>query len=416
MLQVTSKPTGWLGPVVAVVLLQFIGSFTLVFMPNVAPLMAVEFGWSDSMIGFLAALIMAGSMSFLMAVAPLIHRAGPVRSIQFGLIFSVAAFLLLFVPLWIAPVIASFLIGLSYGPSVPASSQVLQRFCPPRRMSLMFSIKQGAGALGGVCAGLALPAVASFSGWRGTVVFAIILVVAFTASVQPLRANLDDQRDRGRRLTFRAFLSAENLTRPIKALAAVPGLLPYALGGGLLGISQGCWNAFLVTFLVVRLDYSLTHAGAIFATMQAATFGGRLLMGWVSDWIRSGVAIMRFISVATFALTVALAFVSPAWPGWLVALLAVASGLGVSGWNGVNLSEVTTRAPRHLIGEASAGAIVLVMSGHIVGPSFFGIMLWLSGGRFDAAFITVGTISLMSLPLFNRLHKLDVAAKHRRAD
>ena len=47
MLQVTSKPTGWLGPVVAVVLLQFIGSFTLVFMPNVAPLMAAEFGWDE---------------------------------------------------------------------------------------------------------------------------------------------------------------------------------------------------------------------------------------------------------------------------------------------------------------------------------------------------------------------------------
>ena len=63
MLQVTSKPTGWLGPVVAVVLLQFIGSFTLVFMPNVAPLLAAEFGWPESMIGFLAALIMAGSIA-----------------------------------------------------------------------------------------------------------------------------------------------------------------------------------------------------------------------------------------------------------------------------------------------------------------------------------------------------------------
>lgn len=411
MLQETSKPTGWLGPVVAVVLLQFIGSFTLVFMPNVAPLMAAEFGWTDSMIGFLAALIMAGSMSFLMAVAPLVHRAGPVRAIQFGLIFCIAAFLMLFVPLWIAPVIGAFLIGLSYGPSVPGSSQILQRFCPPSHMSLMFSIKQAAGALGGVCAGLALPAIAHFSGWRGTVVFAIILVAVLTVAVQPLRDRLDDQRDRARRLTFRAFLSVENLTRPVMALAAVPGLLPYAIGGGLLGITQGCWNAFLVTFLVSRLDYSLTHAGAIFATMQAATFGGRLVMGWISDRIGSGVAIMRFVSLATFVLTMVLAFVSPAWPGWLVALLAVASGVGVSGWNGVNLSEVTTRAPRHLIGEASAGAIVIVMGGHIIGPAFFGAMLWAIDGRFDTAFIAVGTISLVSLPLFNRLHRLDVAKR-----
>jgi MFS family permease len=411
MLQATQKPTGWLGPVVAVVLLQFIGSFTLVFMPNVAPLMAEEFGWSNSMIGFLAALIMAGSMSFLMAVAPLVHRAGPVRAIQFGLVFSIVAFLLLFLPLWVAPVIASFLIGLSYGPSVPGSSQILQRFCPPSRMSLMFSIKQGAGALGGVCAGLALPAVAHVSGWRGTVVFAIILVVVLTVAVQPLRNRLDDLRDRSRRLTFRAFLSVENLTRPVMALAAVPGLLPYAVGGCLLGITQGCWNAFLVTFLVARLDYSLTHAGAMFATMQAATFGGRLLMGWVSDRIGSGVAILRYVSVATFLITVALAFVAPGWPAWLVALLTVASGVGVSGWNGVNLSEVTTRAPRHLIGEASAGAIVLVMSGHVTGPALFGAILWATEGLFEVAFTVVGTISLIALPLFNRLHRLDVARR-----
>jgi MFS family permease len=347
---------------------------------------------------------MLGSMLFLMAVAPLVHRAGPVRSVQLGLGFCVLAFGLLFVPIWIAPVIGAFLIGLSYGPSVPSSSQVLQRFSPPQHRSLMFSLKQGSGAIGGVFAGLALPAVAMFGGWRGTVLFAILLVFIFLLVVQPLRESVDDQRDRERRLTARAVLSFENLARPVMALAGVPGLLPFALGGGLLGVTQGCWNAFLVTFLVSHLGYSLASAGAIFAVMQAATFGGRLVMGWFSDRIGSGLAAMRIVSVGGFLLTGALAFAEPDWPSWAIVLIAAVSGFAVSGWNGVNLSEVTTRAPRHLIGEASAGSIVIVMSGHIVGPSAFAAMLSLVD-RFDVAFIAAGTMSLFALPLIGRLDR-----------
>lgn len=404
MLQVQSKPNGWFGPVLATVLLQFIGTFSLLFMPAVAPLMAEEFGWQKSMIGYLASLTMFGSMIFLMAVAPLVHRAGPVRSVQLGLCFCVVAFLLLFMPIWIAPVIGSFLIGLSYGPSVPSSSQVLQRFAPPQHRSLLFSIKQGGGALGGVFAGLALPAVAYIGGWRGTVLFAIVLVVIFIVIVQPLRERIDDQRDRQRRINVGSFLSIENLARPILALRSVPGLLSYALGGGLLGVTQGCWNAFLVTFLVNHLDYSLARAGTVFAIMQAATVGGRLVMGWVADRVGSGLAVMRIVSFGGFVITGALAFAGPEWPFWVIVLIALLSGVGVSGWNGVNLSEVTSRVPRHLIGEASAGSIVIVMNGHIVGPSAFALLLSLVD-RFDVAFIAAGTMSLLALPLIGRLDR-----------
>ena len=404
MLQAPSKVEGWFGPVLVTVLLQFVGTFTLLFMPAVAPLMAAEFGWQKGMIGYLASLTMFGSMIFLMVVAPLVYRAGPVRSVQLGLCFCVLAFLLLFLPIWLAPVFGSFLIGLSYGPSVPSSSQVLQRFAPPRHRSLLFSIKQGGGALGGVFAGLALPAVAYVGGWRGTVFFAILLVGIFIVMVQPLRERIDDQRDRQRRINIGSFLSLENLTRPILALKSVVGLLPYALGGGLLGITQGCWNAFLVTFLVSHLGYSLTRAGTVFAIMQAATFVGRPLMGWLADRVGSGVAVMRIASISGFVITGALAFAGPDWPYWLIVLIALASGIGISGWNGVNLSEVTTRVPHHLIGEASAGSIVIVMNGHIVGPSVFAVLLSLFD-RFDIAFIAVGAVSLLALPLIGRLER-----------
>ena len=88
----------------------------------------------------------------------------------------------------------------------------------------------------------------------------------------------------------------------------------------------------------------------------------------------------------------------------LAAKTQFVSGFAVSGWNGVNLSEVTTRVPRHLIGEASAGSIVIVMSGHIVGPSAFAVLLSLVD-RFDIAFIAAGAVSIFALPLIGQLDR-----------
>ena len=157
-----------------------------------------------------------------------------------------------------------------------------------------------------------------------------------------------------------------------------------------------------MAFLVTHLDYSLSRAGAIFATMQAATIGGRMLMGWFADRAGSGIVVMRIAAIGSFVITGVLALAGPDWPFWAIVLIALVSGIGVNGWNGVNISEVTTAAPRHLIGEASAGGVVIVMCGHIIGPSAFAFLLSLTD-RFDLAFIAAGAVSLLALPLVGRL-------------
>jgi MFS family permease len=293
---------------------------------------------------------------------------------------------------------------------VPASSQVLQRFSPAPHRSLIFSIKQGSGAIGGVFAGLAVPAVASFGGWRGAVLMSLCMVLTFAVVVQPLRHRADDERDRTRRLTPKAFLSPENLTRTIRALQSVPGLLSFACAGGLLGLTQGCWNAFLVTFLVNHLGYSIGRAGAIFAVMQIATFIGRMFMGWLSDRLGSGVPIMRISAIGSFLVTAVLALASPTWPFWTIVLLSFTSGVAVSGWNGVNLAEATLRVPVHLVGEASAGSIVVVTLGQIVGPMAFGLLLYFID-RFDIAFVIAGAVSLFALLLIGQPKRPAIKAR-----
>src|SRR5215204_2541778 len=76
------------------------------------------------------------------------HR--PIRALQIGLGLGGVGVALLALPFFAAPILASFLIGLGYGPSTPAGSDVLQRYAPARHRNLIFSIKQAGVPVGGV--------------------------------------------------------------------------------------------------------------------------------------------------------------------------------------------------------------------------------------------------------------------------
>jgi hypothetical protein len=81
------------------------------------------------------------------------------------------------------------------------------------------------------------------------------------------------------RLSFGSFLGAQNLARPLRLLWSAPGIPRLALVGACFAIGQGCWFAFLVTYLVTELKLSLTAAGSTFALMQATGIFGRILLG-----------------------------------------------------------------------------------------------------------------------------------------
>src|SRR3546814_20414050 len=71
---------------------------------------------------------------------------------------------------------ACFVMGLRGGTANPAGSEVLQRFSPPGKRNLIFSIKQAGVPLGGVIAGLAIPAMVISVGWRAALFACAILL------------------------------------------------------------------------------------------------------------------------------------------------------------------------------------------------------------------------------------------------
>jgi MFS family permease len=397
-----SGRNAWIAPLLMMLLLQTTSAFLNQFLATMAPVLGPEFGWSQNAVGYLVATGMAGSIAFLMCGSPLVHGVGPIRAVQIGLGLGAFGIALLPLPLSVAPFMASLLIGLAYGPATPAGSDVLQRYAPARHRSLIFSIKQAGVPLGGAAAGLILPSIAAAAGWRAALVFAAGAVVATVAVAQTVRGRIDAGRDGARHLRLERFFSVENIRRPFAALWAGRQLPRLSVAGACLAMNQGAWNAFFVTYLVSGLGLSVQRAGAIFAIMQASGIAGRILLGWVSDRIGSGVVAVRMVAATSALTSVVIAGSSPDWPFWLLALLAAAAGLTVYGWNGVQLAEIARRAPRHLVGEASAGGTVLVFLGFTAGPTIFASILALTG-RFDWAYLTVAVLPAFAFLLLVRI-------------
>ncbi|MFC0409744.1 MFS transporter [Roseomonas elaeocarpi] len=386
----------WIAPLAAVLVIQTTATILSRIVATLAPPMLAAHGWSPDMIGWLSALNTAGSVAFLMAGTPLIYRLGSIRSLQSGMAVGVVGALMLTLPLDLAALAGSFLMGLCYGPSVSGGGDILQRLSPPQHRNLIFSIKQAGVPLGGVLAGIGLPLAAASLGWQGAIAAVALVPVLTILVVQPMRGRLDAGRDSTRRLSAASFLSPANLTRPLSVLGKAPGLFAVGLAGSFMAVGQGAWFAFLVTYAVIELNFPLPLAGALFATMQTISIGGRMLLGYLSDRVVPGLVVLRLCCLASAAATATLALSGTHWPVWSLFLLAAIAGIAVSSWNGVQNAEMAHRAPPGMIAETMAGGTILIFLGYIIGPPLFGAVALLAGGM-GAAFMLNAAITLLAL-------------------
>lgn len=354
--------------------------------PTIAPILATERGWSDAVVGYLASLNTLGSILFLALGAPHLRALGSVRALQVGLLIGILG-LALFLPSWTTTAcLAALLIGVGYGPSSPAGNDVLHRTAPHGRRSLIFSIKQAGVPLGGVVAGLALPPLAAAYGWRVALLASAVFVLAIIASVQPMRNGLDRDRERGLKIGLGVILSIGNLVTPIRTLTTSSTLFRLAAAGACLAVGQGIWFAYLMTYAVSQLGYSLETAGALYALMQATSVAGRVLLGWLADKLGAPRLLLRVIGLASGMTSLTLALATPEWSFQTYCVLAAVAGVTVSSWNGVQLSEIARACPPNLVREASAAATLVIFLGYVIAPSAFAMALSLTG-RFDLGFL-----------------------------
>lgn len=387
----------WIVAIGVILVLQTTSAFLSRLVPIVSPAFMSEFGWDGSWVGYLSAANIVGALFILTVGMGTIRRLGGVLALQVTLLIGAASLLLLHVPSVALALLCGFLIGFSNGTANPSGSEVLQRFTPPAHRNFVFSIKQAGVPLGGVFAGLLMPPLVEWAGWRTALVVACAGAAAATVLMWPFQPRIDPPRDpsaSGRLLSLRL----SDFVAPLRSLSRGRGLARIAWVGQVLAISQACWFTFTVTYLVVAVDLSLAMAGLIFAIMQASGALGRMVMGWIADRVLSSTSTLMICALGSAASTVLLGFVTDATPGWSLALLAAVAGALVSGWNGVQIAEVARRSPPGMVAETAAGSVILVFMSNMVAPAAFAVFVAFTG-RYDHAFMLAGLCSLICVPL-----------------
>lgn len=397
----TKAVPSWLVPVAAIFILQTTTSFLMRFIPIIAPALTQEYGWSGSSIGYLTAVNTLGGLVVLMAGSDLMRQIGGIRALQLSLLIGAASMGWFMHPSIAIALIACFFMGLSNGAATPAGSEVLQRFSPPDKRNLVFSIKQAGVPLGGVIAGLAIPTIVLLAGWRTALFSGASLVALATILTWHMSAGIDEPVRPKKWLSLPRLDSLRKLAVPLRSLTLRPGLLRISIVGALFAVSQSIWFTFVVVYLVDGLGFSLGLAGVIFAIMQAGGVFGRIALGWIADYARSATATLAITAIVSAVTTVLLGLSTNAWPLWIVIALAFVAGLSVASWNGVQIAEVARRSPPELIPETASGSSILIGISNITAPASFAAFV-AATGRYDYAFACAGACTLLAIAFLPR--------------
>lgn len=361
----------WLPPLAAVLLMQIVAAFQSQSIWVLAPILTHMAGVTPERVGELAGLVSLGSAWFFLSGHPILQRLGSLRTLQLGALMASASLMIFFAPWWPAMMLAALLVGVGYGPTTPAGSDVLARYTPPRHKSAMFSIKQAGAPLGGAIAGLSLPTIAAVIGWQYALAATALIGLVAILVVQRVRRELDADRDDSVALSARILMSPANLMQPVEALALSPGLPLLTVASFCLAAIQGNLFSFGVTYLTDEIGLTLVQAGAASSAMLFTGMFGRVLMGWIADRVGSAITVLKTLAVTATLSTLMLSTIRPGWSyAGIVAVFAV-TGIAATTWNGVFLAEVARIAPKGKVGMATAGSAFFTFLAYTSGPFIF---------------------------------------------
>lgn len=387
----------WVPALAITMVMQTMAAFLGRVFPVIGPELTAAAGVSPEKIGLLSGLVAGGTMWFLAGGSLLLSHFGPVRLLQIGAVVGSLGVLASITAWWPLLLLAAFVVGAGYGPSPPAGSEILTRNAPKGRRSLIMSVKQSGVPLGGALAGLIVPAVAAWGGWRLGLFVAALLPLVAVMAVQPWRERLDAQRDASRRPTLANLVSPANLTAPFTVIRGNRAMLMIAAAGFCFASVQGCLLTFFVTQLTTEIGYTLAAAGAAFSAMQFSGTFARVVMGWIADRIGGARALVA-LAVASSLMVLAVSEIAPGWPVWAVTLLGLVVGTTSTSWNGVYLAEVARLAPEGRVGDATAGSTILTFGGYLVAPIVFAFAVPVVG-RYGTCFVALAAIALLAVPM-----------------
>jgi MFS family permease len=380
---------GLFWPVSAMFATQSVSVIVFLTVPVMATEIAPAFGVEAKDIGVFMSIVFAFAMIMSAASGSLIRRFGAIRANQIGMSFSAICLLLVLTGSLPLLFIAAALVGIGYGPNTPSGAHALARVTPPRARAFVFSLKQSGAPLGGLIAGLLVPAMVVAVGWQGAICVSVAIALSAVIAIQPLRARLDDDRDPTAPL---AFASPWHALRQL--LRQIP-LRRLTLVAFFLASIQAILMTFLMIILVQEVELQFQLAGAVFATSQAAGVVLRIIMGWIADRALGAKPTLVALGIGSSLAFVMLTQLGPESPVALAVGLSIAVGALSFGWNGVFLAEVVRLAGPDDVGTATGGSLFFIYAGVVLGPIVMSGLITLSGG-FTLPIVAIASLTTLA--------------------
>ncbi|MGI9334888.1 MAG: MFS transporter [Gammaproteobacteria bacterium] len=369
-------------PTLAMLGILTMSSMAVFTVSVLAPVAAPDLGLDATLIGAWMALAYLTAMFSGTVTGSLIDRLGAIRVCQLTLTAAGSGLAVFSMATPAAALLSAILLGGAYGTFNPASAHVLAGLGSAKSRPFIFSVKQSGVPVGGVFAGALVPWLALGLGWRGSALVVASLSLLFVAALQPLRAHFDASL-RPSPVSLRA-----TLINPVRRTLGDPVLRRFTLAAFCFASGQVTVGAFMVTYYVESLGYTLVAAGTAFAFLQAGAVGGRLVWGGVAERFLSSTTVLAILGLVVAFALVATAFMTTHWSASAVIALGIALGAGSMGWNGVLLARVAALAPLGRAGEITGGLQFVMFSAVVVVPPLFGAAVELAGG-FTAPFVVL---------------------------
>ena len=369
---------------------QTLATMAVYALPVLVAYAAPDFGMARANIGYQVGLVYLCAV-FASAYGPRwLAIWGPARTTQIALLAAALGVALLSLANLAIAIPATILIGLAYGLTNPAASQLLGKLAPPSRRNMVFGLKQMGVPFGVALAGLLLPSTAEVLGWRNAMLIAAGMLLAMVIGLQFKRADWD--QDRG-----------------TPALQAGPLVLLKSPALGVIGLAAACYalvqiglGAHMVAMLIGDYGWDSVSAGALVGLCQVV--GGLSRIGWalVADTRMGGQRALMLIGALSGIFLMMLPLVAGHQTLMLV-LLFIAIGASTAGWNGVLVAESVRLAPPGAAGAASGAVISLSFAGAVLGPPLIAVLgQELHGYRYAFAILAMLPLAGAALCWFGR--------------
>lgn len=390
-----------------ILLLTFFPQCVLSMLSMTPPVMAghiaSSLGLSPKVAGVYVGLVYAGAIFSSSYSASLITRLGPLRTSCACIVTGGLGLALLSIPHLPASLLATAIIGLSYGPLTPASSHVLARYRSGAGMAFLVSVRQTSVPMGGVLAGVVVPPLVLGLGWKTACVFiggvTAALGIAIWIAVSVVRNELPEKPNG----------HSASLFEPVRFIVRRPGLTSLATSSVVYAAMQLVLSSFLVVYLTSAAGLDIVLAGALLSASQLAGVAGRLGWGFVADRVAAPRLLLLGIALLMAVAAGLMSLFTPVWPVGAIAAVVILLGATASGWNGVFLAEIIRDVRPAEVGLATAGSMMFAYMGTILGPSLFGGLA--SAVGFSKAYLVMGAAVLLGgiVGAFGRTGRSDTA-------